>query len=130
MHLLPLRDHLSAETARLDRDDLWQWASAEHAASRVVSAIEGLPDGQYALSEVEHLMAQWRTAPEGADPAPGASLHDMSDEELLRMLFGLCRIRNGCLLRGSGDAFARYTVHVLDFEREYVRRLLIRVPVG
>lgn len=106
---------------RLSRDEIYRRAIAADAPPDVISALDGLPEGEYAQDEVAEVVTGARSSQTPLDDlgVPGEGL---TDEDLMRELAELHRTRNDTLRHGSDHALDNHTGRTAELEQEYLRR--------
>jgi hypothetical protein len=106
---------------RLSRDEIYRRAIAADAPPDVISALDGLPEGEYAQDEVAEVVTRARSSQTPLDDlgVPGEGL---TDEDLMRELAELHRTRNDTLRHGSDNALDNHTRRTAELEQEYLRR--------
>lgn len=97
---------------RLTRDEIHRRAVAAEAPIDVVSALDGLPEGEYAQEEVV----------EALEGSLGVPANQLNDDDLLRELGEIHRTRHDALRHGSDQALANHDVRMAELEQEYLRR--------
>lgn len=116
-----LLDEVFTRQERLSRDEIHRRAVAADAPAEVMSALDELPEGEYAQDEVADAVGQL-----GGEPAPtpgaGVPADRLTDEELLRELWALHRTRHDTLRHGSDQALETHTERTAELEAEYLRR--------
>jgi hypothetical protein len=123
MPLVTLLQQLYGAQERLTRDEIHRRAVLADLPAETLTALDGLPEGEYAyeevitaLGEVDDLSRRIEATGEGVDA--GA----LSDDDLLRELESLHRTRHETLRHGSEQALRRHTERTDELEAEYLRR--------
>jgi hypothetical protein len=111
---------------RVSRDELYRRAVAAQAPSEVLSALDSLPEGEYAQDEVADALEVSTVATDAVssdDGRPdGVLVTDLGDEDLLRELAELHRTRNDTLRHGSDQALEHHSARQAELEGEYLQR--------
>jgi Family of unknown function (DUF6158) len=100
--------------------ELRRRAVAAELALRYVSALERLPDGEYARVDVLAAFEEVRLPQ--AEPGSGVPAGQLPDDDLLRELAELHRTRTDAVRHGSDHALTRHTERTAELEVEYLRR--------
>jgi hypothetical protein len=115
-----LLDEAFVGQERLTRDDLQRHAVASGVSSETAMAIDGLPEGEYTVDEVEEALNLGRGLPAATDG--GIPAEQLDDLTLRRELEQLHRTRHETFLHGSEQALQRHTERTAELEAEYLRR--------
>jgi Family of unknown function (DUF6158) len=115
-----LLDEVYVGEERVSRDEIYRRAVAAQLPGPLVTALEKLPEGEYAQDEVEEALGQ--VGPPEAEPGEGVPAERLPDDDLLRELGELHRTRVETLRHGSDQALARSTARTEELEAEYLRR--------
>ena len=119
-------DEAFSAQERVTRDELYRRAVAVEAPSAVLSALDSLPEGEYAQDEVADALEEQTGAAVGVGsvdtPSEGLPATELADDDLLRELAELHRTRNDTLRHGSDQALARHSERQAELEGEYLRR--------
>jgi len=110
-------DEVFLRQERLTRDEIQRRAVAADTPIDVVNALDGLPEGEYALDEV--LDALSGTV---EDTTVGILPNELDNDEFLRELWEIHRTRHDTLRYGSDDALSNHNDRMADLEAEYLRR--------
>jgi hypothetical protein len=105
---------------RLSRDEIYRRAVAAQAPTEVVSALDALPEGEYAQDEVAEALEQ--VAEPAEMPEAGVPANELDDDDLLRELAEVHRTRHDALRHGSDHALATHDHRMAELEGEYLRR--------
>jgi len=116
-----LLDEIYVGEERVSRDEIYRRAVAAELPGPQVTALEKLPEGEYAQDEVVEALAQ--VGPPQAEPGTGVPAEQLSDDDLVRELGELHRTRVETLRHGSDQALARSSERTEELENEYLRRL-------
>jgi hypothetical protein len=114
-------DEIFIQQERLSQDEIYRRAVAADAPTEVISALDELPEGEYAQDEVADALEQLGGEPEPT-PGLGVPANQLADEELLRELWQLHRTRHDTLRHGSEQSLDRHTERMAELEGEYLRR--------
>ena len=114
-----LLDQVYAGQERVARDDIYRRAIALDLPAEVVTALEALPEGEYAQDEVTEalaLLAGPTATTVGVPPA------ELSDADLSRELQHLHQTRDATFRHGSPQALGHHDDRTARLEDEYLRR--------
>ena len=116
-------EQLYGTQERLTRDEIQRRAVLAELPAEVMTALDALPEGEYAQDEIAAAMADAAGFPRGTgetgDGIPAAAL---SDDDLLRELATVHRTRHETLRHGSAHALERHTQRMDELEADYLRR--------
>jgi len=115
-------DEVYVGLERVSRDEIHRRAVAADAPAVVLSALDALPEGEYAQDEVAEALAQLGTGRRTTGSGTGVPADRLSDDDLQRELAELHRTRNDTLRHGSDRALANHTQRQDELESEYLRR--------
>jgi hypothetical protein len=115
-------DEVYVGRERVSRDEIHRRAVAADAPADVLSALDALPEGEYAQDEVTEALGQLGASGRAAGSTPGIPGNQLSDDDLRRELAELHRTRNDTLRHGSDQALANHTERQEELEGEYLRR--------
>ncbi|WP_344075967.1 DUF6158 family protein [Luedemannella helvata] len=115
-----LLDEVFVGQERLTRDELRRRAVASNVGSETAMAIDGLPEGEYTIDEVQAVISLGRGLPAATDG--GIPAEQLDELDLRRELEQLHRTRNDTFLHGSDQALQRHTERTAELEAEYLRR--------
>ena len=110
-------DEVFMRQERLTRDEIHRRAVAAEAPTEVVNALDGLPEGEYALDEVVEALSD-----AVADTTMGVPPNELENDDLMRELWDIHRTRHDTLRHGSEDALMNHTERMAELEAEYLRR--------
>ena len=96
-------DELFMRQERLTRDEIHRRAVAAEAPIDVVNALDGLPEGEYALDEVVDALADVVT-----DIGMGIPPEELENDDLMRELAEIHRTRHDAFRHGSDDALINH----------------------
>jgi Family of unknown function (DUF6158)/Protein of unknown function (DUF2795) len=124
--LAAILDEVYVGQERVSRAEIYRRAVAADAPPEVISALDALPEGEYAQDEVAEAMDDL-TGPDAVPGQPaqlgaGVPADQLTDDDLLRELADLHRTRHDTLRHGSDQALARHTERSAELEAEYLRR--------
>jgi hypothetical protein len=117
-----LLDEIFGGQERVSRDEIQRRAVSARLAAEDLTALDGLPEGEYTQDEAADALGHGLT---GADLAPlteGIAPEDLTEDDLLRELASLHRTRHETFLHSSPQALWRHTERTAELEAEYVRR--------
>lgn len=115
-------DELFVGQERVTRDEIYRRVVSTEAPPEVITALDGLPEGEYAQDEVADALRQV------GDPEPtpaldgGVRASQLGDVDLLRELDDVHRTRDTTLRHGSTQALAHHNERMAELEDEYLRR--------
>ena len=115
-----LLDELYSGQERMSRDEIYRRAVAARLPASAVSALDALPEGEYAQDEVVAALAELGGGISGRSDGVPAEL--LSAQDLCRELAHLHRTRHDTFLHGSAQALAHHTQRMNELEVEYLRR--------
>jgi Family of unknown function (DUF6158) len=115
-----LLDAVYPQTEPAGLGELQRRAVAADLPLRYLTALERLPDGEYARRDVLAAFEEVRL-PE-AQPGRGVPAGQLTDDDLLRELTELHRTRTDAVRYGSDHALDRHTGRTAELEKEYLRR--------
>lgn len=110
-------DDVFLRQERLTRDEIHRRAVAAEAPNEVINALDGLPEGEYALDEVVEALSG-----AVADTTMGVPPNELENEDLMRELWEIHRTRHDTFRHGSDDALINHNERMADLEAEYLRR--------
>lgn len=118
-----LLDEVYVGQERVSRDEIYRRAVAAELPAESITALDALPEGEYAQDEVVEALGETGVAAPGSGDGTGIAGSELADEDLLRELGELYRTRLETLRHGSDHALARHTERMTELESEYLRRL-------
>lgn len=117
-----LLDEIFAGQERVSRDEIQRRAVAARLAADDLTALDGLPEGEYTQDEAADALGHPSTGVETAPLTEGIAPEDLAEEDLLRELASLHRTRHDTFLHSSPQALWHHTERMAELEAEYVRR--------
>ncbi|WP_432843060.1 DUF6158 family protein [Dactylosporangium sp. CA-092794] len=114
-----LLDEVYTGQERISSGEIYRRAVALDLPTDVVTALETLPEGEYAQEEAGEALRQLNAATALGAGVPAAEL---SDEDLARELRHLHETRDDALRHASSQALAHHDERSAELEAEYLRR--------
>lgn len=114
-----LLDEVYAGQERVSRGEIYRRAVALDLPAEIVTALEALPEGEYAQEEAAEALAQLAVPAEAVSGVPPAEL---SDDDLGRELHHLHETRDDTFHHGSPQALVHHDERTAELEAEYLRR--------
>ena len=113
-------DDLFVGQERVTRDEIYRRVVSEEAPVEVVTALDALPEGEYAQDEVTEALRQ---VAEPVFPVmSGLPASQLDNENLLRELADVHRTRHETFRHGSAHALAHHDQRTAELEDEYLLR--------
>jgi len=106
---------------RLTRDEIQRRAVSTSASSKLLGAIDSLPEGEYAYDEATDSLLQVSDHVRGTANA-GVAAAGLPDVDLLRELEVLHASRHDTFLHGSARALTAHSDRTGELEAEYLSR--------
>jgi len=114
-------DELYMTQERISRDEIYRKAVAAELRADELTALDSLPEGEYAQTEVYEAIAL--PAPESAEhDDEGVPPEELDEADLLQELASLHRTRHDTFLHASTQALQRHSERTRELELEYLRR--------
>lgn len=123
--MLPLGsflDQLYGGQERLSRDEIQRQAVMAELPAETLTALDALPEGQYAQDEVLTALEQVQPVPAPDEDVEGLPAAALGDDDLMRELGSIHRTRHETLRHGSSHALGRHTQRMDELEAEYLTR--------
>ena len=114
-------DEVFVVDERVSRVEIYRRAVAQELPAAEMTALDSLPEGEYARDEVNEALQQIRSQTPDFE-AEGVPPHDLDDDDLLRELESLHRTRHETFLHASTQALQRHSERTTELELEYLRR--------
>jgi hypothetical protein len=110
-------DEVFMRQERLTRDEIHRRAVAAEAPNNVINALDGLPEGEYALDEVVDALSDFVE-----ETTMGVPPSELENDDLMRELGEIHRTRHDTFRHGSDDALINHNERMAELEAEYLRR--------
>jgi hypothetical protein len=117
-----LLDEIFAGQERVSRDEIQRRAVAASLAAEDLTALDGLPEGEYTQDEAADALGHGSAGLDLAPLTEGIAPEDLAEDDLLRELASLHRTRHETFLHASPQALWHHTERTAELEAEYVRR--------
>jgi hypothetical protein len=117
-----LLDEVYIGQERVSRDEIYRRAVAADLPGELITALDTLPEGEYAQDEVVDALGEATVTASAGDDSVGVDAGALDDADVLRELAELYRTRLDTLRHGSDQALARHTGRMAELEAEYLRR--------
>jgi hypothetical protein len=117
-----LLEELYAGHERLSRDEIHRHAVASDLPAEAVTALDTLPEGEYAQDELLAIIPQWTNVPLAPAEPLGVAPEELSEADLFRELAQLYETRLDTLRHGSSQAVEHHSQRMSALELEYLRR--------
>jgi hypothetical protein len=118
-HFEELLDDVFTGQERVTRDEIYRRAVGRDLPTELITALESLPEGEYAQDEAAEALAQLAPPVEISTGIPASAL---PDEELHRELSQVHETRDDTFRHGSAHALAHHDQRTAELEAEYLRR--------
>jgi hypothetical protein len=114
-------DEIYAGQERVSRDEIYRRAVASEVGMDAISALDGLPEGEYSQDEITDALGQVDESI--TEAGAGVPANELSPDDLMRELSELHRTRTDTLRHGSDQALRHHNERTEELENEYLRRM-------